>query len=257
MPICKIILRLDFARPCFPIMDKAGYLFAKLGELSDTKGDSTKKFFDNLKENHKDRLIWGERARGEDSEFASLQVAPTYTVCVLETSQGFELRSFEREELVQKMLRLMHEFLTEFRVTQLARCGIRFIYLGQFQTADTVSSFGQQIAPNFRKAIDSSIGAPSDFGIVVDGKSAANVNYQLKIGPYSAIEAEKYFDQVGKAVGRRSDDNLIVDLDMFEEATTLHVNPSKWAVPLLSNAGKLIDDLKKVIAQEVESDVTA
>ncbi|WP_244785481.1 hypothetical protein [Cupriavidus pauculus] len=238
-------------------MDKTGYLFAKLGDLSDVKADSEKKFFDNLTENHKDRTLGAERVRDSASEFATLQIAPTYCVCVMETSIGFELRSFEREERLQKMLRLLHEVLTELSVTQLARAGVRFFYLGQIAVTDAVATFGQQVGTGFRKAVNESIGPPTDFGIVIDGKSPANVKYQLKAGAYSAVEAPKYFDRATEAIAGRSGDNFIVDLDMYEEMTTLHVNPAKWASPLLSTADRLIGELKKVVSQEVDSDVTA
>lgn len=255
MPICKLILRLDFARPCFPVMDKTGYLFGKLADLSDIRADSDKRFFNNFTENQKDRLLIAERSRSE-SDYASMQITPTYCACLLETASGFELRAFDREERLQKMLRAIQEILAELGITQLARAGVRISYLGQISVRDAVASFGHQIDTRFREAVANSIGTPTDFGIVVDGVSPSKVKYQLKAGPYSSLEAPKYFERVSAAIGERNGDNFIVDLDMFEEKTTLHVNPAKWAGPLLMDADRLIDELKKIVPTEVRDDVT-
>lgn len=247
----KLIVRLDYERVAFKVIDRVGELCDRLINLPDVKvkaGDEGK-FFRELQENIASRQYVGRRVR--DGEAVILQFTPTFLACTWEFVDGLSFQDFGRDERVQRMLRFAYEFLTEFKITRFARLGIRLVWLDSVGSAHGAAQCRRQLNSQLLGVIENGLGSAQDFGFAIDGCSDDGIKYHCKFGPYEANrEAERAFEQIGAAMAGEEKGNFVFDLDLYEEKVTLLVNPSKWAGPLVEKAQRTIQGLLKELQSE-------
>ncbi|HDR9051332.1 TPA: hypothetical protein QDB44_001314 [Burkholderia vietnamiensis] len=246
MSVHKVVIRLDFARACFALLDRAGAICDKLADIPDVKADSGEKFFQQIQESTANRLFSGQRKAADGSEFILFQISPLNLACHWELSTGIRFEDLGRDERVQKLMRFSYELLTELKITKFSRAGIRFHYLGDFSSENKMEALGKKFDADLLQHINRTLGSPTDYGFSVNGTGDDKIHYRLNFGPYfSDQESLRFFENVGPAMVGRKQDNLVFDLDLYEQNLVLQVNPSKWATPLIDKAKRLVDGVIK------------
>lgn len=247
MPVCKLIFRVDYP-PCFEVLDRAGALMRVISEVG---GD----MIADLKEAQPQRMVWGETT--EPTIYRQIQVTPTNLNFTVESSDGMDLRKLEADPSVDRLFRVAHAILTQFKISKLSRVGIRFWYLGRLGKTFSKKQFGSRIDSSIVGSVSEHLGRPEDFGLAFEGLRDDKIRYSVRLGPYQHNEGRKYFAAVAEEISRREGDNFIVDLDQSEEDFALHVSPVKWVGPLLKVADTWVGDLSKLLAGEEENVVHA
>lgn len=251
MSVHKVVIRLDFARACFTLLDKVGSICDKIADIPDPKGDSEQRFFQQIQESANIRVYSGQRKTGDESEYVLLQLGPSFLACHWEIAEGIRFEDFGRDERVQRLLRFAYELLTDLKITKFARAGVRFHCLEGFAPDRNVDAISKKIDEQLLTTISAAVGKPNDFAFSMNGKGEDDLLYRLSFGPYfPANESLQFFGNVAAAMKSREGDSLYFDLDIYEEQVTLHVNPSKWAQPAVDKAKRLVKGIVESLGTE-------
>lgn len=237
MSVHSLIFRIDFRKTNYEIIDSPGRIMS---------------IFSSMGENCWNEFADGQSTRAVTANFAKdnalyrqVTIEPTSINFALETKKPIELSTIDRDENYILLMKSVTQLCDEFKIHELRRAGLRTISLNSIcDNKDLKPLFSRVYDGDIITSTESILGKGTDFGVVIDGEDKDKISYHLKFGPYSKDESSKYFPKLNKSIGEL-DNNLIFDIDLYEENFALTIKPAKWASSLLLKSSKFKGQIEK------------
>lgn len=240
MPVCKIILRIDFPTS-FEVMDRPGSLAKLLVDPTENP------FFKEVQEERQLREI---RASHRDGAiFRELKAAPNHVLFNYLNMGGIPLDAVRGDKSFSTLVHLITQIRREFGIQAENRSGFRLIYLSRLakKRAATIAAFRSLLDENVVAAVGKTLADPSDIGLSFDGGEAGQVQYHVRCGPFlGAEEAGRYFEHLPPDCEITRDADFICDIDQFQTKTKMGPDLAWWK-PLLTSAINLIPRIEGVL----------
>jgi hypothetical protein len=242
----RVIFRLDFSRPSFRIIDAPGVVMKLLGEMGDDE------YWPEFKDASATRTISVSAREEKSAVFRQFSVEPTALHFLMDCKGGVNLHTLLTDVNISPLFKGVHSLCEHFEISDFSRAGLRIIALS------TIGAGRVSLLPKAVALVDSALignvrktlGNVTDVGIAVDGQSDDKLGYHLRVGPYSHVEAQKYFDaEIAKGiVGADSRANFVADLDFFEVNFSMTVKASQWCKVPLDKAEKVLSAMSQSLA---------
>jgi hypothetical protein len=248
MPIHKLILRLDY-KVNFALLDSPGTILRILNETQKPLWSS----YADRRERRQVVAIFQD-SDTKPSHFRHIAVDPTSTALLFESTVGIPLQRLLADETIAQTIARIDALCQHFGLIDLARLGFRIYYFTNLRAGaepSVLDAFGSAIDSDLVRAIDSSVGRPSDYGLCVDGRADDKIEYHLRFGPYLAGEQGRYFEIIDsdQFVTQTSPD-FVCDLDLYDTGFSLSsISLLKWLGPLVGKQEELLGRLEAIIAR--------
>ena len=237
MPVCRLILRIDF-NTVFDLMDYPGRLAQTILE---TAG---KDFFESvgeLPQTHEVRAV--TKSEMIHKEF---RANPTFLLFDYQDLNGLELSTIQDDQAFSTLAAVVTAVRRAFKIDAENRAGLRLFYVNQ------IAKDREAVERAFEALVDQGIYAivgkhfskPRDFGLAMDGGASDGLRYSTRFGPFLGIdEAAKFFQDPPKKSELLETANFVVDVDQYQ--TMMKRGPElKWWKPLLQTAKEFIPALE-------------
>ena len=238
MPVHRAIFRLDF-KTNFRIIDHPGEILALIDSMPD-------KFWSELRESRTEREVQATFKSELESRLISVQ--PTTAFCAFESSKGYELRNLLDEPVISKVLTLVKQVCDKYQVAEIKRAGFRVFQLEEVtgSKSDSIMRLRKSVDPTLNELVAEGLGEIKDIGLHFDGSHPDGIDYHLRVGPFSADEVSKFFNDIPIEIGAATQADFIWDIDLYEtQFATPNVSLTKYFTPMVDKASNVVANTKK------------
>lgn len=239
----KLIFRLDFPVN-HSFMDKPGTALALFGDMS---GKAWKK----VGEGEITRSFVGEHK--DEGLFRTFSMEPRSLNGQISISGGVDINQVHSDENFRLIGKIINEFMKEFQIKELTRCGIRYLCLEKVggDTAQKLSRTSKIIHGEVWKAVLSELGVPDDCGVTFEGQSDAGTKFRTIFGPFFEKDIDNHLGHLALKAAEKDyllENDLICDIDLWENDFTFAASSFyRWSEGKQATASSFIQSIVALI----------
>lgn len=247
--IARLIFRFDFKQVCTPYVDSPGTAM----DILHNAGDD---IWESVGEDASKRIISGSFSRSNEI-FRQIYFDPANINGSIEfISGGISSDKLARDNSFMEMDRLVAEFIRTFRVSEVARVGIRFFMVDRAETGEhnMLGKFNASLSENLARGTTETLGEINDVAAVFEGQGADEISYRATFGPLVQRDTEKHLapkgtiDDPDKFINMGF--NTLCDLDLYENDISFReFTLASWSKTKLSKADNFVEMLVSTIRE--------
>ena len=203
-------------------------------------------YWPEFKDSASNRIISVSQANNDSGIARQFTVEPTSINFQVDSAKGLPPSAVLSNEHVSTLFKGIQSFCEAFKITDLARAGLRTLVLATVgDSKDAVKRAAGTLNAEMVAAVENVLGAITDVGVAFDGEGSDKLQFHMRVGPYSSQEAPKYFEQ-SVADAMTSQANFIADLDFFEINFSMTVRAMQWSRAPVEKVEKLLSKVGPV-----------